>query len=213
MSWRFSSGFFCAVSLSWRIYSSNKTFPRDLELVIDFVRNHLRSTRGTDLPIAFHPRKYNAKIFFGTVEETSNKVDIYYDAERNRCWKRFIVTKELCQLFYESPNSQHLASSPDQVDSLIRRILAGLAQADHDDHPASSEEAAVLMAIEMLLPHSERNNVNNLIASGCTGKDIAKHYLLPEQMVSLYLDKEYSADLDKAVEEFKKSEKYKQEHG
>jgi hypothetical protein len=107
-----------------------------------------------------------------------------------------------------------LASSEEQIESLLRQIRAGLSSADiGNDHIANSEQATILMAIEILLPHIEREKVNQMIANGGNALSIAKHYLLPEQMVSLYLDIAYSTLMDKAVREFDDSERYRQERG
>jgi len=169
---------------------------------------HLQATRGKYIPIIFHPKTYEANAFFGTIEDSNSKVDIYYDRNRNTCWRRFIITKELCHLLYDSPNNQHLTSSPEQIGTLLRQILAGLVEVDFQkDHAASSEQATILMAIEILLPHRERANVDKMIANGGNALSIAKHYVLPEQMVSFYLDKSYATSMDKATKDFEAQDK------
>jgi Zn-dependent peptidase ImmA (M78 family) len=183
-------------------------FPRKIETITDYLLEHLHATRGKRIPIKFHPRIYEAHAFMGTIEEFESKVDIYFDLNRNRCWKRFILAKELCHLLYDCPNSQHLASTPEQIGSLITQILAGLTTANlEENQAANSEQATVLMAIEILLPHSEREEVNRIITKGGNALAVAKHYLLPEQMVSLYLDTTYAAIMKKAYQDFPKQEK------
>ena len=188
--WSYEEAVACGLKLSDRL-KPNHGFPRPMEAIIDYVLEHLRMTRGNKhIPINFHPRIYEGKTFYGTIEDSEVKVDIYYDLNRNRCWRRFIVTKELCHLIYASSDNLHLSSSVEEIDSLLSQIFAGLVM----DQAASSEQAAILMAIEVLLPHSERPNIDKMIKDGRDAKDIAKYYLLPAQMVSSYLHGNY-ADL------------------
>jgi hypothetical protein len=205
--WSYPNIFYCAIKLSSRLYSVSREFPRQLETIIDYVSEHLEVTRGKRIPIFFHPRAYEGEAFMGTIEDFGSKVDIFYDLDRNKCWRRFTLTKELCHILYEFPNNQHLASTPEQIASLITQILAGLASSNlGKNHAADSEQATVLMAIEILLPHRERANVNKMLAEGGDTLTVAKHYLLPEQMVSLYLDSNYSSFMKKVLESYMKDQ-------
>src|SRR6478736_2698820 len=97
--WSFQNAFACSLILSGRLGNANG-FPRSTEEIIDYVLEHLKRTRGRHIPIYFHPRTYEGQTFYGTIEDRESHVDIYYDLNRNKCWKRFIVTKELCHLLY-----------------------------------------------------------------------------------------------------------------
>jgi Zn-dependent peptidase ImmA (M78 family) len=207
MSWSYLNAFVCGIKLSRRLNTLSPGFPRKQETIIDYLLEHLQATQGNKyIPIQLHPRTYEGTAFYGTIEVSGSKVDIYYDRNRNRCWRRFIITKELCHLLYDTPNSQHLASSPEQIGSLLTQILAGLAGADFGkDHAVSSEQATILIAIEVLLPHSERKKVEKTIGGGGNALDVAKYYLLPEQMVAAYLDRHYAAFMDEVTKEFDKS--------
>jgi hypothetical protein len=187
--WSYGNAFACSLLLSERL-KKHSGFPRPVETIIDYVVDYLKRTRGNPTPINFHPRIYEARTFYGTIEDCGSKVDIYYDLNRNRCWKRFIITKELCHLVYEASDNLHLSSSVQEIDSLLSQILAGITT----DQATSIEGAAILMAIEVLLPHSERPNVNKMLEKGGDVMAIAKHYQLPAQMVSCYLHVNY-ADL------------------
>jgi hypothetical protein len=172
-------------------------FPRQVETVTDLLLEHLKVTRGKFIPIYFHPRIYEARRFYGTIEDFESKVDIFYDLNRTRCWKRFIAIKELCQLLYGSSDNLHLSSSVEAIDSLLGQILAGIAM----DEAASSEEAAILMAIEVLLPHSERPNVSKMTKNKSDAiMTIANHYLIPAQMVPTFLHSNYSDISEKVAQ-------------
>lgn len=200
--WSLSEVFVCALKLSSRLNERSPTFPRDVAMLIDDVKEHLQATKGFYVPIEIHPRAYNASAFIGTVEVKERSVEIFYDVEQNACWKRFIITKELCQVLYDTPNSQHLTSTKEQIGSLLTQILAGLTELDVNDHAASSEQATILMAIEILLPHSERDRVLKLMEKGATKRQIAQMYRLPEQFVSYYLERSYAASMEKATKLF-----------
>jgi hypothetical protein len=175
-----------------------------VEAVESFVREQLSMTRKRKVVIQFHPRIYEGKVFLGTIEDSFEKVNIYYDLNKNRCWRRFINTKELCQLLYDSPDDAHLTSSPEQIESLLRQILAGLNNVDLiNNHAASSEEVTVFYAIEILLPHSERGNVEQMLADGRSPREIASKYLVPEVMVNLYLAQHYKDVMSRAYAEFR----------
>jgi len=193
--WSYENAFVCARKVSESLSRFCPNFPRPVESIIDYVSDHLKVTRGKFIPINFHPRIYEARTFYGTIEDCENKVDIYYDLNRNRCWKRFIIVKELCQLLYSSSDDLHLSSSVEEIDSLLSQILAGIATTQ----AATSEHAAIVIAIEVLLPHSERQNVNKMIQNKGDAMTVAKHYLLPAQMVSYYLHNNYSDMADKAA--------------
>lgn len=139
-------------------------------------------------------------MFYGTIEDCESKVDIYYNLDRNRCWRRFIIAKELCHLIYKGSDDSHLSSSVQDIDSLLSQILAGVAP----DTPTTIEGAAILMAVEMLLPHSERPNVTKMIQNGGDAMVVAKRYQLPAQMVSLYLHDNYADLANKVAEEMTK---------
>ena len=68
------------------------------------------------------------------------------------------------------------------------------------DEPTCIESAAILMAVEVLLPHSERSNVDKMIKAGGDAMTVAKHYELPAQMVSCYLHSNYSTLAEKATQ-------------
>ena len=194
--WSYENAFTCARKVSDCLGKLSPKFPRSVEAITEYVLEHLKVTRGKYTPINFHPRIYEARTFYGTIEDSESKVDIYYDLNRNRCWKRFVITKELCQLLYGSSDNLHLSSSMEEVDSLLSQILAGIAM----NQAASSEYAAILMAIEVLLPHSERTNVDKIIKNNGDAMTIAQHYLLPAQMVSCYLHGNYSGIAEKVAQ-------------
>lgn len=112
-----------------------------------------------------------------------------------------MVVKEMCHLLFASAHEKHLASTPEQIDQLVIRILAGIENVDSiRDHIASTESCTVYMALEVLLPHSERKNVEKMILEGKTNLDVAILYRVPELMVGLFLNSAYASMMEKAYE-------------
>ena len=95
---------------------------------------------------------------------------------------------------------KHLASTPEQIESLINKILAGIEKVNFSDRIASTEQSTIYMALEILLPHSERANVKKMLADGKAELDIAKAYLLPVQFLKIYLSEDYASLMDKAYQ-------------
>jgi hypothetical protein len=193
---RFIEVFLSGLDVSRKLGEKCPKFPRDVNILIGMVEESL--SLSSQYRIYFHPRLYRANTFIGTIEAFDSEAHIYYDRDRNKCWRRFIVVKELCHLLYANQGEHHLASTPDQVEQLLNKIMAGLTNLDiTKDYVASTEQCALLMAVEALLPHSERSNVAKVLAGGGTELDVAANYLIPEVMVKFYLGPAYRDMMDR----------------
>jgi hypothetical protein len=187
--------FLSGIDVSKKLGQAHDGFPRNVEVLIDLVEKGLSITQ--PYKIYFHPRNYSASAFIGTVEAFENEAHIYYDRNQKFCWRRFIVVKEMCHLLFATAGEKHLASTPEQIDRLVIQILAGIENGDFtQDHIASTETCTVYMALEVLLPHSERPNVEKMIADKKSNLDVATFYRIPELMVGLFLNQGYAAMME-----------------
>ena len=193
--WTYRNAFVCAAKVSKGLKSFNPRIPREIETIVDYFKDYLAPLRG-NIAIRFHPRAYEAKIFYGTIEDFGSMVEIYYDINRNHCWKRFVCAKELCHLLYNDGDKLHCSASVEEIDSLMSQILAGVVA----DQAATSEQATILMAIEVLLPHFERASAIKLLSKGGVAA-VAQHYRLPVQMVGAYFNHSYIALAQQAVKD------------
>jgi Zn-dependent peptidase ImmA (M78 family) len=183
--------FLSGIDVSTRLETASPGFPRNVEAFIDLVENTLSAGEG-NFRIYFHPRNYMSYTFIGTIEAYEHEAHIVYDRNRSMCWRRFIVVKEMCHLLFASHGQKHLASTPEQIGQLVTKILAGLENVDISrDHISSTETCTVFMALEVLMPHSEREKVNRMMQEGGSVLDVATYYRVPSQMVGLYLNEEY----------------------
>jgi hypothetical protein len=183
--------FLSGIDVSKKLSEASPDFPREIWHLIELVEQKL----SFDKPyrISFHPRNYQSHSFIGTIEAFENEAHIYYDRDRNVCWRRFIVAKEMCHLLFASFGEKHLASTPDQIEQLINKIMAGLEKIDlSSDHKASTESCTIFMALEVLLPHSERPKIEKILTSGGQILDVATLYRVPSQIVRAYLSPEYA---------------------
>lgn len=186
--------FLSGIHVSRALAKVSPGFPRSIETLADIVREKM--SIGCDFTIEFHPREYDAKTFIGKLEDYADKADIFYDRKQRICWRRFIAAKEMAHLLFSCCGTKHLSSTPQQVEQLLVNLMAGLEKADLNDHAASTETCTVPMALEILLPHSERN----AFPARITPMEIALRYRVPEQMVNLYLSEEYKNYMNTAYE-------------
>jgi Zn-dependent peptidase ImmA (M78 family) len=170
-------------------------FPRNIELTLETIRCAVSSSAGCDYKITVKPMRYGAKRFRGNIEVHAKEAAITYDIDDTMCWRRFVVAKELCHLLFTG--SSHASSDAD-VESLISSIFAGIP--DLNDNVESSEVAAMLMALEVMLPHSERASIEGKLNSGATVLDVATAYRVPQQQVVLYLSPNYTKLMDSAYD-------------
>ncbi|MGC3960410.1 MAG: hypothetical protein QM813_21525 [Verrucomicrobiota bacterium] len=191
------------IEFSRRVAHRNKEFPRQPEVLIEIVQEFL-SKDNRDTPvhfkIIFHPRNYDANDVRGKIEIYHDRAEIFYDFKKQSyCWRRFTVVKELCHLLYWPLGTGGMISTPEEVKQLISNLMVGLENVDfYLDEVASTEQVAVLMALEILLPHSERTNVDVLIANGKSLREIAEKYRIPLHMLQFYLTPSYSKLIEHA---------------
>lgn len=188
--------FLSGIDVSQKLKAKCDRFPRDIEIFIDLVLEVLSKTSSEPFQFSFHPRNYQAEIVLGNIEAYENKADIIYDLDQTVCWRRFIVVKEICHLLFAPHGEKHFASTPEQVEALIDNLLAGLSSIDiENNHIASTETCTIFMAVEILLPHSEREVVKRYINEGLTHLDVARIYRVPVVMLKIYLNEHYGKNM------------------
>lgn len=194
---RISEILLCGVQISRKLQDRCPGFPIQVETLIDMTADALTDVGGNRFQINFFPRNYRASAIIGTIEVYANHADIFYDRDQNFCWRRFIVTKELCHLLFAPESNDHLTSTPEEVEMLLDKILAGIDGIDFEkDHAASCDQSTILMALEILLPHSERTTIMEMISKGSNPLDIAQHYKVPQNLVRVYLSPKYQKSVE-----------------
>jgi Zn-dependent peptidase ImmA (M78 family) len=110
----------------------------------------------------------------------------------NKCWKRFVIVKELSHLLMSKNNEGITQDIEDLVNGLFQMSF-GLS--DDIDH----EHLALLMASEYLMPY--RISQDLLKDSSLSSLDIAKQFSVPEVVVKGYRSLEHIEERDEAYKD------------
>lgn len=192
---RFVDVILCGIDVSKRLHQSHPEFPKTISKLADMAEAGM-SVGGGNFKIYFHPRNYKAEAIIGKIDNFGKeKADIVYDLDQNVCWRRFVITKEICHVLYSPASTEHLTATPEEVEQLLDTIMAGV-NIVSSNHAVSCDSSTMLMALEILLPHHQRAAVNAILASGKTVYDVALAYRLPQQWVRVYLSPGYMKLMD-----------------
>jgi len=198
----------CGIRVSKALHAKHPAFPKAIPDLAALAEEAMSNDAGP-FRIYFHPRNYKADAFIGEIENYSKGSDkdgpfsgtahIYYDRDQNVCWRRFVVAKEICHILYAPDSIEHLTGTPEEVEQLINKIMAGV-ELVNADHATSCDSWTMLMALEILLPHHERDAVDSELANGKSVRDMALKYRLPEHWVRFYLSPDYKKLMDACYE-------------
>lgn len=154
--------------------------------LIPFLQEKLTEQNGKDFNIILEPKKWVGGQIFGALLRYADHVKILYSMDLNTCWRRFVVAKELSHLLFDSTESY----TTDPAE-LVTSLLSEIPLSDGPSAQATSEQLAAIMAIELLLPHQEREKIESLFNSGVSVRRIALDYRVPAKIVEAFLSAEY----------------------
>lgn len=105
-------------------------------------------------------------------------------AANNRCWTRFVATKELAHVY--------MGFAPGYLTLnllLTAALSARQTLPEHDNDLIDDEKFCFYLAMEILLPPGKiRKEAIDMRASGKTSYEIAKRFLIPERIVTHFFD-------------------------
>lgn len=136
--------------------------------------------------INLNAKSWGHSQIFGSVQRYGNSATIVYSKDLTTCWRRFVVAKELSHLMFD--DTEDFTKDPIE---LVASLLAGIPLSDGARASVTSEQHAVLMAIELILPHSCRKVIEAMSASGSSALKIATKFMVPEKVVETYLNLGY----------------------
>ena len=107
----------------------------------------------------------------------------------NRCWMRFAILKELCQIVAFEEN----IFEPDHDDAVQQLQRAAnvkrfLGHPDRVNQFLNSEDYCYLMAMELIIPRRKKTAIIDLLASSPTW-DAADQIKAPEKIIEAYFAK------------------------
>lgn len=165
---------------------------------IDDVAEAARELSGVSR-IQFRIADFDSKVIAGAfarfeVPGTSGSdtvVEILLSERLDTSWRRFVASKEICQLFFSDTAGYTKSAEEDEViaylDGLLKQELFGaFSPAIQTDH------LATICAVEVLCPFSEREKVfDQVVHKTITYKSLAQRFGIPESVVSAVFDRTY----------------------
>lgn len=139
---------------------------------------------------------------YGYVEMERELASIVYNGGLNLCWERFTLAKELMHLV--------LPITPDGTDldsvamSMLETAVASRRLKFTSSTQLSDELAALIMALEILVPWALRPQLSRLIKAEATPYQIAKVFMMPLNFCEYMLTSDYlnlSARINEGVQD------------
>lgn len=154
--------------------------------LIPFLEEKLGEGSENGFSIELCPKKWVGTQIFGALLRYQNHAKIIYALDLTTCWRRFVVAKEISHLLFDDENSYTTDPA-----LLVGALLSEIPFSDGPMAAVTSEQLAAVMAIELLLPHQERDHVEKLVRDGFSPLKIAMIYRVPAKIVEAFLSKEY----------------------
>lgn len=119
----------------------------------------------------------------------SYHAQIFWKSGLNKCWKRFVLCKELMHLVLDDTGS--MVDSSVELKQLAMAMMTSSNEFMTENIQAArkSEEMAVLAALELLFPIQYRHGlIRQKDERKYTNKQIAEVFLIPEMYVNIALN-------------------------
>ena len=125
--------------------------------------------------------------YYGSLDTFENPPVIYYHKELRPCWRRFTIAKELLHLYSGTATDKTAVDANDLILSAqeSRRLVVNEAT-ELDD-----EIVAFYLAIEVLMPWELRDQFNRMRECGATSLQIAKAFMVPQNIVTHFISESY----------------------
>jgi len=171
--------------------SFTPTCGTSMPVKVDELRPIIEAKSG--IPITLSALKWQARQLKGRLLRYADHAEIEVSHSLNLCWTRFVACKEMAHLLLDRDQSQYTQNPGALIDRLIQDPWA-------NDKDITSERAAVLAAMELLMPWCCRGQMEAMVKSGASHLQIATHFMVPERMVDRRLDPKMIDRLERAHE-------------
>lgn len=112
----------------------------------------------------------------------------------NKCWDRFVFTKELTHLF---DTDTQFTNSPEKLETVIAELLGF----NHTSEQYFAEIDGVWKALGLLCPEKHRQEaVNQRKAKHIDDYGIALKFRIPQKYIGLLLSEEYEKNIARILE-------------
>jgi len=185
------------------IFSNNPTNPDlyklDYKNLAVFVRDYLRIIKeNPNLEISIKEFKFPNDSIYGMnlVREGSDVIDIYLNSELNECWSRFVICKELIQLYLDSGKlvKNEKSYPPNEIIEQIKEATVAqqyLNKIDKDykfSTGFSPEALAYIIVTDLFFPLENKRLVKKI---GTDVIDKKKHNFTHYDLASLFKTPEH----------------------
>lgn len=132
--------------------------------------------------IEFRDNNSGIELFAIYRNYNNNKAIISVATDGNDCWKRFLVTKELCHVYLDNKPEDYTVDILD----LVSQIVSGNMRIDESSTISTaihSEYLTIIFAFELLVPIQFDYMFDD---EKLTDYDIAKIFMVPESIIELF---------------------------
>lgn len=150
---------------------------RDVEPVILAMAG---KTIGKPYPVEIEYSDVPVTSIRGQLIRREANATIIVSKQQSRCWKRFVICKELAHLLIDDDDDTRTTD----MESHIQGLTSDAKQFNFDD-ALGSEYDAIILAAEILVPWIDRENLKSMLAAGKTPNEIAHFYKVPEKIIDM----------------------------
>lgn len=116
---------------------------------------------------------------------------IVCNADLNLCWQRFTVVKELMHIFSMTVENSETLAKPNAAHLILGEAIESRRERFDETAVLSAEAAAIVMALEVLMPRELRPQLDALVGMKTDPYLIARAFMVPLNLVKIMLPSGY----------------------
>ena len=122
---------------------------------------------------------------------TKDVARIYYQKGLNKCWRRFVICKEMYHCMLDRTEAERVCSM-EGLSRLVELLSQDTTTVSGPFAPFQTEQQAELLALETLIPVEYRLQMKDDFATGKnSAHDIAKMFRVPEAYIPFSMQPTY----------------------
>ncbi len=157
--------------------------------VVGDVKDAIEKRLSKEHPYKIHVEEntWLPKAFMGALLRYKTYARVVYPATENPCWRRFVMAKEMAHLIIDTDSQQYTQDPIRLIQELINRAPIQFERS----HQLESEQIAVYVAYELLIPWKFNAECLQKLADGESMINIAKWLRIPQKAVEFVLSPPY----------------------
>ena len=130
---------------------------------------------------------------FGSMIQTGDSYNIFLLSGLNRCWKRFVLCKEIFHIILDIDDKLDVFKNSNWSEQVEKTLFNIPNVTTTTEDCAAVEALAEICAMELLFPYEWRVNY---ISEGKSVDEIANIVLLPKALIEKFISKSIMESLD-----------------